>query len=488
MINFLYGLLTIAVLVFVLGYQYRNWQKSKKSLANIDAILNKKKLFTRLDWKANLEILDRHVAPSLDDIRRFSNAALVTGIGGTMGIFFSEALYLMDIGVSDLEIKKILQGAIPALLSSLAGIFFHLLILSKHLADAQERLVKVEMELLDAEDLPQHDGPVVNIDVSSAVNKIFQEIADTQKGVSESAQEIKGLLQEHKETSLIQRDSAKEIQEGIQSFVDQLKSFPDDLKNSLKVTEFQRLLKEQQDNVSIILSDVKESTKQLVEFQEDFSLLGDKFLESIKQNLIEHQQLSREIHDNVQNLTKQMETLPGDIRNSLEISEFFDKAARGHLAQLHEVFKDHQKNLEEQIIDNQKNLRSWLATQMYHIVKGVIGNLQQTIKTVTDPLDEMSKKLSAATKEMPDAANKFGTDLIKSADTLASIPEDLKKVSESVNDVVRATADAALKPLSDDMKDFLGTVQDTHQRLENTIHGLVHLIEKIIMKMEVGSK
>ncbi len=479
--------LCIAVLVLVIICQYLNFNKSKTSLTDIDDLL--KKLLERSDWKGNWEILDRLVVPHLDDIQRFSNAALVTGIGGTMGIFFLEALYLIPSDVSNLDITIIVQGAIPALLSSLCGIFFHLFILSKHLSEAQESVTDVEMRWLESENVPLRDGPIVNVDISGAVEKIFQEISATQKGVSDSTQEISRLLQENKEISLIQRSSAKEIKEGVQIFAEHLKSLPDDLRKSLDLTEIQRLLKEQQSDVLAILSDVKGATSQIVNAQDQFTDVGTELLESIKQNLINHQTSTQKICDNVQTLTETIETLPGDIRSSLEISEFFDKAARSHLDELYKAFKDHQSELKRAIIDNQEQQKRWLANNIHKVVADVIDDLQKQInETIKDPLDTMSKKLSAATKEMPDAANKFGTDLIESANTLATIPKELEKVSEGVNEVVRATADAALKPLSDEMKDFVGTIQDTHQRLEKTIHGLVHLIENLIRGMEIRSK
>jgi len=484
-------LLALGVLIYVIIRQYRNYRQSESASREIDDLLNELSVHSEnksshhSGWKTELEKLDRFVAPHLDDIRRFSNAALVTGIGGTMGIFFIEALFLAWSGVDNLEITTIVQGAVPALLSSLSGIFFHLFILSRHLSEAQENVVDMEKNILDQENLSSTEGPTVNVNIGDAVQSIFQEIADTQKGVAESTLEMKGLLEENRETSIIQRNSAQEIQNGVKIVIEQLKSLPDDLRNSLEVNEIQSLLNEQQKDVLTILSDFKGATAQIVASQEKFTEISGELLDTIQQNLAGHQQLALEIHGNVQVLTEQMKSLPDDIRSSLEISEFFDRAAREHIHELHKIFQEHQNEMKNEIINNQVEVQRWLSTQIRAIVEKVFDDLQATINnTVVDPLNTMSKKLNAATNEMPTAANKFGTDLIKSADTLSAIPMELEKVSEGINEVVRETAESALQPLSDEMKDFVGTVQDTHQRLENTIHGLVNLIKKLIMGIE----
>lgn len=296
---------------------------------------------------------------------------------------------------------------------------------------------------------------------------------------------MRELLEQNKETSIVQRNAAREVHTEVTNLVIQLQSLPDDLRHSLQVNEIQNLLKEQQSDVLAILSDVKGATAQVVDSQEKFAEKGGELLDVIQQNLTIHQQLNQDIHSNVEKLTEQMKTLPGEIRNSLEISEFFDRAARSHLKELHNAFKDHQDELERKIVDNQNKLLSWLTTQVNEVVEKVIDNLQEKILgTVVDPLDSMGKKLNAVTNEMPTAANQFGTDLIKSADILAEIPDELEKISKGINGVVRETAEASLKPLSDEMKDFVGTVQDTHKRLENTIHGLVNLIQKLIVGIE----
>ncbi len=484
-------LLALGVLIYVIIRQYRNYRQSESASRKIDDLLYELSVYSEnksshhSDWKTELEKLDRFVAPHLDDIRRFSNAALVTGIGGTMGIFFIEALFLVWSGVDNLEITTIVQGTVPALLSSLSGIFFHLFILSRHLSEAQENVVDKEKNILDQENLSLHEGPTVNVDISGAVQSIFQEIADTQKGVAEATLELKGLLEENKETSIIQRNSAQEIQNGVQVVIEQLKSLPDDLRNSLQVNEIQSLLKEQQADVLTILSDFKGASAQVVASQEKFAEISGELLDAIQQSLAGHQQLALNIHDNVQVLTEQMKSLPDDIRSSLEISEFFDRAAREHINQLYKVFKGHEAEMKNKIIKNQEEVERWLSTQVRTIVKKVFDDLQVTIKEkVVHPLDSMGKKLNAVTNEMPTAANQFGTDLIKSADILAEIPDELEKISKGINGVVRETAEASLKPLSDEMKDFVGTVQDTHKRLENTIHGLVNLIEKLVVGIE----
>jgi len=473
--NVFFIILTIVILILVIRFQYKNYVSSNKASREIDDLINKPS--ERSDWKTELERLDRVVAPRLDDIRRFSNAALVTGIGGTMAIFFIEVLYVLLLGteVSELGIKAIVQGALPALISSLSGIFVHLLILSLHLPEAQKLIVNKELKLLDEVAPKSFDGPTVNVDIGDTVEKIFQEIADTQKGVAESTQKMIEILKENKAISMIQRNSASEVQNGVQALIEQLKSLPKDLHNSLQVTEIQSLLKEQQSDVLAILSDMKGVAAQISGSQEKFSKAGGELLEAIKQDLISHQASAQKIDDNIQLLTQKLETIPDDIRSSLEKSEFFDKAARDYLKQLHEVFVLHESELKKEIIQNQNEMKTWLSGQIGQILTKVMQDLQEEINdTIVAPLDIVSKKLNAATKVMPDAANKFGTDLIKSAETLTKIPDELTKISERVTEIVHMT----LKPISDEMK-------NTNQGLEKAAHGLIDLIKKLILRIEL---
>jgi len=151
------------------------------------------------------------------------------------------------------------------------------------------------------------------------------------------------------------------------------------------------------------------------------------------------------------------------------------RAARDYLRKLHQVFELHESKLKKEIIQNQNDTRTWLSGQIGQTVKQVMQDLQKEINdTIVDPLDIVSKNLNAATKEMPDAANKFGTDLIKSAETLTKIPDELTKISERVTEIVHMT----LEPISDEMK-------NTNQRFEKAVLGLINLIEKLIRRIEL---
>ena len=93
--TFVSVILSVAVLLFILRQQYRNRIRATEKSEEIDQLLEKVKGWS-LDAGRDtvMDRFDRLVSPPLDDVRRFSNAALIIGIGGTMGIFFIEALIL----------------------------------------------------------------------------------------------------------------------------------------------------------------------------------------------------------------------------------------------------------------------------------------------------------------------------------------------------------------------------------------------------------
>ena len=195
--------ISLAVLVCVLLIQYSNRNEALKRLRDIDSLIaNNGK-----SWLGDAEVgdstvmdrFDRSVAPPLDDIRRFSNAALVTGIGGTMAIFLIEAVIFLivrpEIEIDPLSplpsevIGMIISGAI-ALLSSLIGVLLHLWISLKILDRAQRSVTEKEEDLVNM--LKKSPGDINGIKESSDIDdfrKILEGFLKRQGSLNSSMEE-----------------------------------------------------------------------------------------------------------------------------------------------------------------------------------------------------------------------------------------------------------------------------------------------------------
>ena len=468
--TFISVILSVAVLLFILRQQYRNRKRATEKSEEIDQLLKGVEVE---DWCQNagrdkvMDRFDRLVFPPLDDVRRFSNAALIIGIGGTMGIFFIEALilYLYPSVVetsSSLPRGIIISGAI-ALFSSLLGVGFHLYI---------------SLEILDR----------AQKSIGSKERDIEKEIEKRSRAKTENAIE----------------DLKEQPASSIDAFVKVIES----------LLEGQRSLDS-----------------------------------SIKKAVQQQSESAAAMKETVEQLAGNLGALPENIRIALDSSKVFKKVAKSYIGKLSDLFIDHRGRLNETIVKNQDELKKVLVRQLVNqsdaitqriyeplqekinenivvpldklrqqlnattnelnvttnkmphavqefvlvlqesVIQKIYEPLEETIReNIVAPLDRMREQLDLTTDEMPHVvreARKLDSELQKSSEALKNISKELEVLPSVINKAASEATFETLKPVSDQMKNFNGTVEDTHKKLVEAIEGLVNLIKKLCQEIEI---
>ena len=465
-------LLTIAFVVteivafgFLIGLQSKNWKGANNALATILKILELPKYNPEnvIDSGIRLSQFEREIELPLDEIRSFSNAALVTGIGGTMALFFLETIPIgsyvwttADSGNIQLPPwPSIFLGLILALLSSLIGVIIHLRIALKVLATAYKKVSHQEVKFLDAQTLAQEKAPETELskqlqELTEAWNNadavdLIEMIPQFLEGQTKVMQKMHDGSEEQRYTTLAALQSQKAFIEKIDGLLTGL-------------NEEQRA---QRETVTIIQ-----------ECQHNQLEAVSAYLERL---VYERESLTREI-----------ERLPENIKNSLDvktINEIFGKQAQTYVASVGLLFENTIKDLESNLDKHLIRLNTNLAGENVKIERFFNDLQSQIVNEVVHPLRKVANQLSEVTGKMP----KFGDDLLQSVEAISGIPEKLEEVGKDINDVVSSTATEVFAPVSEDMKRYIYTVSETHKRLEKIIRGLVKLIRDMIKEIE-GSK
>ncbi|MCY3629983.1 MAG: hypothetical protein OXI05_10530 [Bacteroidota bacterium] len=440
-------------------------QGAKHALEEIEGILKRSqfKLQQVTVTDTLLNQFDRVIEFPLDNIRSFSNAALVTGIGGTMALFILEAfpialsvVFPVDSGGIQLPPwGSIFFGLILALLSSLIGVIFHLHIASKVLSTAYQEVSNQEVKFLDAQALSQEKALEPELskqleELTEAWSKadavdLVEMIPQFLKGQTKVMQKMQDRFEEEQNTTLEALQSQKEFIQRIDGFLTGL-------------SEGQR---SQQETARIF----QESQLNQIERM-------SAFLERLM--------------DERESLTKEIEHLPENIKNSLDvetINEIFGKQAQRYVQGMGDRFLAILEALRSDIDNYQRRLSTKLANENDGMTS-FFNDLQgQIVNNVVVPLRKVADQLHETTDSIP----KFGEDLFESAEALAGIPEKLEEAGKSINGVLSSTATEVLAPVSEEMRRYIYTVNETHNRLEKIIQGLVKLIRDMVREIE-GSR
>jgi len=452
--------LELAILSYVCWLQIKNWKGSKKSLNKIKrtanlSIFNPPNLPTVSD--ALLNQFDRKIEFPLDKIQSFSNAALVTGIGGTMALFLCEAFLIggyvvIEDGLPE-PLWTIFIGLFLALLSSLIGVVFHLKITSKILSSAHQVISSKENEILAAQE---------NIDPKSPESELSKQLEELTKAWSEA-------------------DAA-----------DLFEMIPQFLEGQTKV--MQRM----QDN----FEKDQNTTKVVIQSQKELIHKVDGILSELNEGHQTHQKATTKIFAGLEDqqktvsnslekliseresLTREVKCLPENIMNALDvktINEIFGRQAMNYVIEMKGAFENTLDKLKTELDQYQRELTIKLVEENDKTIE-FFGKLEKEIvNDVVDPLGKVADQLAETVNAIP----KFGENLLKSVESLSGIPEKLEETGKNINDVVRSTATEALAPVSEKMAHYIDTVNETHQRLEKIIHGLVKLIREMIQDIEL---
>ena len=448
------------VFLYVIWLQLKNLKGAKKSLGTIREILKLPKYDPQRVSVSDILInqFDREIEFHLDEIRSFSNAALVTGIGGTMALFLFEALSIGTYFIADpgeigqsLPWFGIFFGLLLALISSLTGVIVHLWSVSKRLSPAHEEVNKREVGFTEAQ--------------ATALESIDQ------TELSKQLEELTKAWSEAETVDLI--EMVPQFLEGQTKVMSEMQNrFEKEQSMTLEAAQRQRELTQKIDGLLTELNDGQRM------WWETITKSQETQFETIFDSL-------KKLIDERESLTKEIEHLPENIRNSLDvetINQIFGKEAQNYVHQMGIEFRKIIEDLKDEISRYQRDSIAKLVSENREM-KEFFENLQDRVEADTvNPLRKIAEQLDGTTSVIP----KFGEDLLKSAGALEGVPEKLEETGNSINSVLGAAATEALKPVSEEMRRYVSTVNETHDRLEKIIQGLVKLIREMIQDIEAS--
>ena len=413
-----------------------------------------------------IDHFDRLVEPPLDELRHLSNATLVTGIAGTMGIFLVKILLMLnyDFESSEIPLGGLIVGVAIGLCSSLLGLVFHLYIVRALLARAQSKVSDKEKDIIEREGFignPYSDDKEMTPDMEESGIKFLDGALIFLKEQRTTTSKLDQLLK-----------SQQAIHQKMSNFMDSLN---EQSRTSQKtITDLEGAIQGMNTHQTKILQDS----------QELFSDLSHS---------------SKEINENVDQLTMDLKALPTAITRALDMSDEFEKQAGRHINELHNMFNEHQGFLYKEIVQNQKQVKSQQIAHLEAALKKVLAIVKGPIESeIRDPLEKVSQQLyntSQAMKnvseqfntdlkqsleKMPEAATEFSSSVQKSSDTFSEISVELQASIETIHEIVDDSTTRAFEPLLGDMKDFMNTIRDTHERLSEVVQGLVQLIDDLV--------
>ncbi len=436
-------IIEIGAFVFLIWWQKKVFGDSDRALREIDHILSLKK-FDIKDVTASdivIDQFDRMVELPLEKIRSFSNAALVAGIGGTMGIFLLEAIstglwvgYSRDI--SSVWFGAIILGLLLALLSSLIGVFNHLHITSSILSTAHDQISKKEAELLDAqaqEKVPESELSKQLEELTEAWNEadaldLFEMIPEFLQGQTAVMNDMQRRFGEQQAIVWDALENQKDVTQKIDEVLIELKNYS----------------REQQGSVAKIQAD--------------------------QQNLLERVDDSlRRLINERKSLTTEIERLPGKIQKSInaeKIGEIFGRQAINYVKGLEDAFQETVFRFGESLKSNQKHLINRIVNENQAVIKP----LSEFTGEVKNSLDHLFNKLVSENQRIMEGFSEF-TDSLENSQAI----QINKLISE--NQTVINSLSEFIRSLESSQDRRFGSLVSENQRIIDSLSEFTDSLE-----------
>jgi len=454
-------ILEIIAFWYVIQLQRKNRRQALSALNEIHQILIQPTFNTTDVSQILFDQLDRNTELPLDNIRSFANTALVTGIGGTMGLFAIESLSIgipiisswgEGMQLTPWNTFTIFVGLILALLSSLIGVIFHLRISSKIFSEAHKAVSEKETDLLNIQASVVQEAPENELSAQlEELTKAWNE-ADTSDLVEMIPQFLEGQMK-----VMLQMQDRFEKEQGA----------------ALKAIQ-------SQENLTLKIDGIFSEINNTFEAQREIST---KILEGINSQLSTVSGFLEKLIQERESLTEEIRSLPENIKNSLDVETMttqFSATLSKKIDEMGREFANTITTLQSEIGNHQRRLSTKIASANAEMQKFFNDLKDNLVDDVVQPFGKVSEQLEKTTDAMP----KFGDDLHASAEAITGIPEKLQQTGDNITDVVRSTATEVLNPVATQMNQYIQTVNQTHHRLEEIIHGLVKLIRDMVEEIE----
>ena len=472
------------------------------------------------NWIAYLDYFDRLVEPQLEKIRQLAGSALATGVGGTMLIFAVEVIAQWGQPLQDLTLTR--PTLIGGLLSSIAGITVHLLIVLRTLkqgqegVDGAERAFRIDLQARIgstpfysqfAEEIRHElsksfaEGirrfPEIFQQVDKSVQQLQQtvtsqltEIAATNTGLMARYEELATAAGELAQSTRLLNATTGQIEKSIEFF----RALPDSLEASLQRASdaWEREIRAGQESFVVAVNDTLGQQHTLLEKMQNRFESQDSV---VREALSTQGARQEEVFTRLDELSVQLREAPEKLRKTHEqLAEIFNQDAGNFVLELNNAFRESAKNLENESEKNQRKLREWFANSSEQVIAQIFERLEEQIQqSIVAPLIAMGSSLETATEALPKAASGFAASIDASALTLAELPASLDTAINRIEQTALATSELgdslqtaladsthdAWQPVTRDIDRFVTYAQNAHKELRGTIEGLIKFIDNL---------
>ena len=531
--------LKVAVFAYVMSLQVKNFKDSRRAAQKIHEVLNQFDSSELPGLETAMGRLDRLVEPSLDDIRRFSNAALVTGIGGTMGLFLVEILSLgifqivLDQDLSELGRWNALIGIILAVFASLIGIISHLRILSKILHDVQVEVDRKWDALIQEPASGQQlaiDWKEPEVNFIEAVQKFLEEqrivISEMQKRFREDLSVAKQVLDTQKELKNVQSgisDSLKDLSDAARSIknsvddvagftkplhknAEELNGLPERMK-TIMVEAFgawDERIKDRQDSFTQqlqgIFSDIAgplhKSTEQLNGLPERMEAImveafgaweerikdgQDSFTQQLQGILSDVKGTSDVQKHSTEEIHKRCEELSGLVDKFLTELRGSLKSQTENLESLPDKLEHSIKEFDRIFGDEAKihvrELRDVLEGGLERLTNRVVENQDKAIRRISDQSEQIIESIYKGLKRDFDA--QIINPLERLMRSLDATSEEMPHAAADFGKKLQESVDTLLKSLGATSEEMLHAAADFGKKLRESVDTLSEIPEKL---------
>ncbi len=450
----LFSGISVVVLLLILRFQFINRKKAQEKSSVVTKILEDE------DWESDvgsntvLDWFDRLVAPPLDDIRRFSNVALVTGIGGTMGIFFLEVVFLfLRMSPSSSLPEGVITGMIVrggiALFSSLFGIGLHLQISSRILDKVQNSVSQKERDIIKASrtrdggtgELSRKQSPDV-ADFVKAVKRFLERQDSLNASVENSINSLSSLIGDALQQ---QQESAGATERNIEDLANELKTLPETIRRSLDTS-------------------VENSMNSLS------SLIGDA--------MQQQQESTGATERNIEELANELKTLPETIRGSL------DTSVENSMNSLSSLIGDALQQQQESAGATERNIED-LANELKTLPETIRGSLDTSVE---NSMNSLSSLIGDALQQQQESARGMERNIEELTNELKTLPETIRRSFE-VNEVFEKVARSYIGELYEVFKEHRGKLNETIVENQKDVrYWLANQIDAVMREITEGLK
>ena len=438
----------------------------------------------------------RHTAAQLEKVRHFANAALATGVLGTMVLFVLLLITHKEEGLSlDVSLDAVRIEVILALGSSIIGIICHILILLRVLPRSEQKSLDLAFQLdekvfgLSREHHPSNlmelpFGDMVRDGLADAFKDAVKRFPEAFGQLNETVASLDKAIENQSrvicEASNALEEPAKKLGHEASKFAEASGVLSESINGIKKSTDVLELVPSR---INSALKDVLDRFDGLSESADSVvGKLGEVYQESLTDTVRNFDQSMKQDRKRLVDVIEK--TLLDGLR---EQSRSDQEGFRSEISLLAKNLDRQYKNFGELVNEKLNEIRNQYVDDSCDILKKVLSDFSEQIKQVVTPLSEVCNALHHTTDKMPRAAAQFGNSLNGAAQTLSTLPKQLDEVNVELDGATKGLVSAA-----DRMSKMVNEVQNKMNELfsntRETVKYLTDFIEELLSEDFIGEE